>query len=132
MSLAIGVGCVHAARELHNNLLSRTMRLPMSFFDCTPLGRIINRFSKDVDVVDNMIPQILRLWFLMIFNVSKILKFLANVASSIISVLTVGRCNFCGYQHIYADIRGCHRAYPNCVLLHPKLLCSNLATIETY
>lgn len=70
MSLAIGIGCVHAAKELHNNLLSRTMRLPMSFFDCTPLGRIMNRFSKDVDTVDNMIPQILRLWFLMVFNVS--------------------------------------------------------------
>lgn len=70
MSMAVGVGCVHAAKHLHNNLLTRTMRLPMSFFDTTPLGRIINRFSKDVDVVDNMIPQILRLWFVMIFNVS--------------------------------------------------------------
>lgn len=70
MSMAIGIGCVHAAKELHNNLLSRTMRLPMSFFDCTPLGRIMNRFSKDVDTVDNMIPQILRVWFVMVFNVS--------------------------------------------------------------
>lgn len=76
MSIAVGIGCVHAARDLHNNLLSRTMRLPMSFFDCTPLGRIMNRFSKDVDVIDNLIPMILRLWFMMIFNVSRNRSFL--------------------------------------------------------
>jgi len=30
---------------------------PMAFFDTTPLGRIINRFSKDIDEVDLMIPS---------------------------------------------------------------------------
>lgn len=66
----MAVGCVHAARFLHNNLLHQTMRLPMSFFDTTPLGRIVNRFSRDVDVVDNILPQIMRIWIMMIFNVS--------------------------------------------------------------
>jgi hypothetical protein len=30
----------------------------MGFFDTTPLGRIINRFSKDIYTVDEQIPQV--------------------------------------------------------------------------
>lgn len=67
--MAMAIGCVNAARNLHNNLLVQTLRLPMSFFDTTPLGRIVNRFSNDVDVVDNIMPFILRFAISMFFSV---------------------------------------------------------------
>src|SRR6187402_2561536 len=37
------------------------LRAPVSFFDTTPLGRIMNRFSKDIDVMDNFLSEAMRL-----------------------------------------------------------------------
>ena len=49
-------GRVRAASSLHEALLLNVLRSPSHFFDVTPLGRILNRFSKDVDMVDMVIP----------------------------------------------------------------------------
>ncbi|KAJ1554992.1 hypothetical protein HK096_010528 [Nowakowskiella sp. JEL0078] len=42
-----------ASKNLHEKALERIMRAPVSFYDTTPLGRILNRFSRDVDAIDN-------------------------------------------------------------------------------
>lgn len=72
-SIIFAIGCLRAARDLHDKLLKNSMRLPMSFFDTTPLGRILNRFSKDVDVIDNVLPMSMRFWIMMFFNVVAVL-----------------------------------------------------------
>ncbi|XP_065206731.1 multidrug resistance-associated protein 1-like [Planococcus citri] len=38
---------------IYNNLLENVLRWPMSIFDSTPVGRIINRFTVDMDAIDN-------------------------------------------------------------------------------
>ncbi|KAG7361469.1 multidrug ABC transporter permease/ATPase [Nitzschia inconspicua] len=43
---------VRASETLHRNLLDSILRAPQSFFDTTPLGRIISRFSKDLYSID--------------------------------------------------------------------------------
>ena len=60
------LSCAKASKILHQRLLRRVMRSPMSFFDTNPTGRIVNRFSADIDKIDLTIPFILSdfLWCL--------------------------------------------------------------------
>lgn len=50
--------CVLAARQLHDASFSHVLRAPLLFFDSNPAGRIINRFSKDLSVVDDAMPAL--------------------------------------------------------------------------
>ncbi|KAI1717212.1 ABC transporter transmembrane region domain-containing protein [Ditylenchus destructor] len=46
------LGSVNASLRLHYPLLYRLMRSPISFYDTTPLGRVLNRFGKEFDTID--------------------------------------------------------------------------------
>ncbi|WWC92185.1 uncharacterized protein L201_007139 [Kwoniella dendrophila CBS 6074] len=49
-----------AAIHLHDRLLERVMRSTVRFFNVTPVGRIINRFSRDVETIDSSLNGALR------------------------------------------------------------------------
>lgn len=46
------ISSLYAARRLHDQMLSSILRAPMVFFNTNPLGRIINRFAKDLGDID--------------------------------------------------------------------------------
>ncbi|XP_038662587.1 multidrug resistance-associated protein 9-like [Scyliorhinus canicula] len=45
-----------ASSTLHDNVFYKILHCPMKFFDITPSGRLINRFSKDMDEIDVRLP----------------------------------------------------------------------------
>uniref|UniRef100_A0A0L8I3J4 ABC transmembrane type-1 domain-containing protein n=1 Tax=Octopus bimaculoides TaxID=37653 RepID=A0A0L8I3J4_OCTBM len=51
---------MHASCGVFDKLLENILHLPLSAFDAIPVGRIINRFSFDMDDVDNVIPFTIR------------------------------------------------------------------------
>ena len=70
---------LNASRRLHNAILWKILRVPMRFFDINQSGSIINRFSKDVGTLDDILP-LLVLQFTMTS-----LAFIYTLISAIIS-----------------------------------------------
>jgi len=70
-TLTLALGSIYAAIFMHNILLTNVLRWPMEVFDQTPIGRILNRFSKEVDVVDTVLPQNIRSWIQQFFGVGQ-------------------------------------------------------------
>lgn len=59
-SIALSFLGTESSKVMLQRAMTRVLRAPMSFFDTTPLGRITNRFSKDVDVMDNTLTDAMR------------------------------------------------------------------------
>jgi ABC-type multidrug transport system fused ATPase/permease subunit len=54
-NIALMKTLLRANKYLHDKLFYSVIRSPVTFFDSTPAGRILNRFSKDTDVADDML-----------------------------------------------------------------------------
>ena len=63
-AVALSVLGTQSSKVMLQNAMTRVLRAPMSFFDTTPLGRITNRFSKDVDIMDNILQDAMRMYML--------------------------------------------------------------------
>eukprot|EP00058_Branchiostoma_floridae_P022515 XP_002608005.1 hypothetical protein BRAFLDRAFT_74957 [Branchiostoma floridae] len=48
--------CIMASHNLHNTMFHAIIRTPILFFDTNPVGRILNRFSKDMGQLDEQLP----------------------------------------------------------------------------
>ena len=53
---AIFYNCALASKKIHDATLTSLFHSPMSFFDTNPTGRILNRFSSDMDMIDLTMP----------------------------------------------------------------------------
>nr|XP_045748082.1 ATP-binding cassette sub-family C member 12 [Mirounga angustirostris] len=76
-----------ASSSLHDRVFDKILKSPMSFFDTTPTGRLMNRFSKDMDELDVRLPfhaeNCLQQFFMVLF----ILVILAAVFPAVLLVL---------------------------------------------
>ncbi|XP_018420640.1 PREDICTED: multidrug resistance-associated protein 1-like [Nanorana parkeri] len=55
-------GTICASRSLHNQMLDNILHLPLQFFETTPMGQVLNRFTKDIYVIDERFHYYLRTW----------------------------------------------------------------------
>ena len=86
-TLIFTIGAIKSSYKLHNNLLENVLSAPMSFFDTTPIGRIVNRFSKDMDDIDNQIPYVAKDVINQIFIILGIVFVLVFVSPVILAII---------------------------------------------
>ncbi|CAL7934381.1 unnamed protein product [Xylocopa violacea] len=86
-ALILAKGTIRASVQLFESTLQRVLRNPMSFFDKTPTGRILSRLAKDIDVIDNTLPSILRSWITCLFGVIATLVVISFSTPIFISVI---------------------------------------------
>ncbi|XP_048141042.1 ABC transporter C family member 12-like isoform X2 [Rhodamnia argentea] len=56
------ISSLHAAKRLHDSMLQSILRAPMLFFHTNPMGRIINRFAKDLGDIDRNVARFVDLF----------------------------------------------------------------------
>ncbi|NXU97968.1 MRP1 protein, partial [Cettia cetti] len=98
---AVLLGGVLASHQLFLQLLSNVMRSPMLFFEQTPIGHLLNRFSRDMDAVDSVIPDKLKSVLGFLFNLLEIYLVIVVAtpwAAMAIVPLTV---LYAAFQHFY-------------------------------
>ncbi|RMZ89115.1 hypothetical protein DV736_g3657, partial [Chaetothyriales sp. CBS 134916] len=71
-STLLSTSGTNASKTMLHRAMTRVLRAPMSFFDTTPLGRITNRFSKDVDSMDNSLTDAMRMYFLTLAMITSV------------------------------------------------------------
>uniref|UniRef100_A0A8W8P544 ABC transmembrane type-1 domain-containing protein n=1 Tax=Magallana gigas TaxID=29159 RepID=A0A8W8P544_MAGGI len=82
---------INASGSLHSSMLFCIFRSPMAFFDTTPVGRIMNRFSSDIDILDDRVPRTFRLWAIMLSTLLVILVVISvNTPAFMIAIVPVG------------------------------------------
>ncbi|KIY65390.1 hypothetical protein CYLTODRAFT_492364 [Cylindrobasidium torrendii FP15055 ss-10] len=125
-----------ASQNLHARSLQRIMYAPMSFFETTPLGRIMNRFSKDIDTVDNLLAESFRLLFNTVANIIGAVVLIAVVlpwfliAVFVIGVLYVYSAAF--YRASAREIKRLDAVLRSGLYAHFSESLSGMPTIRAY
>uniref|UniRef100_A0A8C0KFV6 ATP-binding cassette sub-family C member 10 n=1 Tax=Canis lupus dingo TaxID=286419 RepID=A0A8C0KFV6_CANLU len=78
-AVLFAAGTLQAAATLHRRLLCRVL-MPVTFFDSTPAGRVLNRFSSDVACADDSLPFTLNI---LLANAAGLLGLLAVLGSGL-------------------------------------------------
>jgi ABC-type multidrug transport system fused ATPase/permease subunit len=127
---------LQASTSLHDQLLRSILKAPMSFFDTTPLGRIISRFSKDMYALDN---DVVRSYTFFLFTVLMVIFTFVTIIFStpifvvaLIPVMAVYMYVLRLYRPVSRDIKRLESISRSPVYSHFQETLNGLATIRAY
>ena len=83
----VAVGVIRAATKMHDNMLACVMRAPARFFDTTPMGRVLNRFTTDQYTLDNDLRQTVSMVLMCVVRVTQVSLFIIYVTPAFLPVV---------------------------------------------
>ncbi|XP_072883234.1 ATP-binding cassette sub-family C member 4 isoform X1 [Hemitrygon akajei] len=87
-SLLIFKVLVNASQDLHNKMFTSIIKAPVLFFDKNPIGRILNRFSKDVGHLDDLLPYTFMDFFQIFLQILSVIAVAVSVIPWILIPIT--------------------------------------------
>ncbi|KAG0255528.1 hypothetical protein DFQ27_006214 [Actinomortierella ambigua] len=125
-----------ASKALHSSTLIPMVRSPMAFFDTTSSGKVINRFSHDINQIDLRIPMdMLNMFFIVMANVMQFAFFIAATPYFLILMVPLFGCYFFLSSYFLISSRELKRldsAARSPMYSHFNETLSGLATIRAY
>ncbi|EED20602.1 multidrug resistance protein, putative [Talaromyces stipitatus ATCC 10500] len=79
-------GSLKASSTIFARLLNRVVHAKINFFDSVPLGQIINRFSKDMEVVDQLIAGFSTSGLQLLVSIAMVVVFISTVLPAFLIV----------------------------------------------
>ncbi|KAG0327184.1 hypothetical protein BG000_001046 [Podila horticola] len=127
---------IRSARVLHQNMLHGVLRSPMRFFDTTPMGRILNRFSKDQSTIDEVLPRSFSGYSRTLFQVASVLVVVTLSTPSFIIVIIPFGLVYLWLQRYYLatsrEIRRLDSVSRSPVFAHFQETLGGISTIRAY
>eukprot|EP00928_Gymnodinium_smaydae_P037927 TRINITY_DN26270_c0_g2_i1.p1 TRINITY_DN26270_c0_g2~~TRINITY_DN26270_c0_g2_i1.p1 ORF type:complete len:1319 (+),score=256.05 TRINITY_DN26270_c0_g2_i1:487-3957(+) len=81
---------MRASKTLHLDCLTRVLRAPLAWFEDTPSGRTVSRFSTDLSVVDVQLTMILDNFFQMSFSTIAMLGIIVSIVPMVAVAVFIG------------------------------------------
>ncbi|GAA5856368.1 hypothetical protein JCM8547_008708 [Rhodosporidiobolus lusitaniae] len=78
---------VKSAQHMHDGMFHAVLRSPMLFFEQTPIGTILNRFSRDVQVIDDVLARVFGGFFRTLVGVFGMIAVISASAPAFLLVL---------------------------------------------
>jgi ABC-type multidrug transport system fused ATPase/permease subunit len=137
MGVISGVFTYYAAQNLHAGAITRVMYAPLNtFFDVQPKGRILNRFTKDIDTIDNTLPDSMRMAISTLGSVFgaiiliSILTYYFIVAVAAVLIFYIGGSLM--YQRGSREVKRLDAVLRSALYSHFSETLSGLATVRAY